>query len=75
MCGPCREPHYRGLLYPLGLYLLVICRLSRGILMCGDGKQAIRDPRDEEKLEEQIQKKRREARLYGYNDLLDDVAR
>lgn len=43
--------------------------------MCGDGKQAIRDPRDEEKLEEQIQKKRREARLYGYNDLLDDVAR
>jgi hypothetical protein len=48
--------------------------------MCGE-KQAYRDPaipkpKDPQELfEAALQRKRREARLYGYNDLLEDTVR
>jgi hypothetical protein len=39
-------------------------------------KEPIPEPKDPQELfEEALQKKRREARLYGYNDLLDDTVR
>jgi hypothetical protein len=44
--------------------------------MCGE-EQVIRDPRDMDEFEEDLQRKRREARLYdkGYNSLLEECFR